>query len=190
MSVLTCDRDLMDLKDNLFTSIVERYAIMKLIKIRLDILSDDDNKRYSRGELKFSITFDEIQNEVGRVVKLIMDEKDENVIRVNFTLYRQDRGRYYFETVRIPEWLAKFILEYKFSINCYSINRQTEMKYNFKYLMDPTKSLKYVRYHVVPRTIFYPGYLRECENICKFVRIERENPSEITSFTNKGVDII
>jgi hypothetical protein len=192
----TCDRDLVDIKENLLWSAIERYTINRILTEKLnrfynnsvpsgksEIINPFPEETWDK--LKFlytkhirdelDVTLANIRNSdsFGRLAVGYYDRNNERV----YGLTGQELGQ------KIPIWLMDFFLEYKGNFDCYSMNKRIELKYPVKYVMDPTKSSKLIYFNIrLKKRPFYAGFIENCEDMCALARKERENPLAISAF--------
>lgn len=179
--VLTCDRDLLDIHENLMRSIIEHYTIYSLLSLRIGRLNDRDRLAYYSKGIRLFLLRDEIVRELENVVYKIRNSSP--VINFGIIYYKPDVSKVFRSINLVPIWLRDFALEYKANLDCFSLDPKTEMKYPMKFFMNPTKSPGYVYFFVFSRTqVFYPGFLPECEHRCKYALAEKHAPSELTDF--------
>ena len=173
VSILTADRDIVDIKDNLYNSIIERFAINEFL-----------TKHYSsRLTLPptIELSFDEIENIVLDILKRIDSSTD--FIYLLVFLYRADNNKIFTYPMKIPKWLRNFILECKKNVDCYSLPFQIDQLYPIKYIMDPDLANRRVTYRVFGRPYMqFKSCLPSCFDYCRYVKKEREDPSSLSDF--------
>jgi hypothetical protein len=177
--IQTSDRDLVDIKDNLYKSIVERYSVYKYLaeranlRIARQIPGDNSNE--------FELTFDQLKHLVLSTLDRIKAEKE--FIGLVVSLYRADKGRTFMYHMRIPLWLRDFILEYKKNVVCLSLSAEYESLYRFQYTMHPNFQKGTITYKVyLRRTLPYKVCLPTCHKYCKYPNLESNSPSSLTDF--------
>lgn len=175
VQVLTADRDLVDIKDNLYRSAIERYGIYTFLKQNIVQISDEN--------FQIRISLKQLYDIIDNVLKQIEDAKQ--AIYMNVMLYRNDCNKVFQYPMKIPLWLRDFILEYKKNLNCLSLNSIYETKYNIKFFMDPDFKSQTVKYTVGFRPDFpYKQCLHNCHSFCKYPKIEKNSPNSLSDFFN------
>lgn len=178
--LLTTDYDLIDIKENLMISIMEKYIFNTLIEQRL-ILDETLKRKVEAQGVEISITCDEIENELSNLVNRI--NKTKNKILYSIQFYNQNNKKVYFENFSIPYFLRDFIIQFKSNINCYSIQHENELKYRTYFSMDPNRSMNRIFFNLKYRSYpFYPGFLYNCEENCKYSYDEQNNQKALTDF--------
>lgn len=171
--VVTADRDLVDIQDNLYRSIVERYAINQYL------VSYFASRVVKPPVLE--ISFEDITQQVLKILDRIANES--KFILISLQLYRPDFQRLFPYNIRVPIWLRDFILQYKKNLDCMSLPVEYDQLYPIRYTMDPDFVRKVVTYQTFPR-ISPPGKACQlrCFDSCKYVKIENDNPSKLSDF--------
>lgn len=182
--ILCCDRDLCDVFENITRSIVEKYVINSMLEARID-------SNNSESDIKQILYYDDMQSEVKLLFERI--RKEEHYISFGIWYYQRSDNKVYPNKFnqKIPLWLRDFILEYKLNLNCFSIQRDLELKYRLNYVMDPDLEKimdpncinPKIRFNVsVRKKLFYGEFVEDCERICKYSKSEREDPYKISGF--------
>ncbi|MTI81899.1 MAG: hypothetical protein FH758_13675 [Firmicutes bacterium] len=181
VNIITYDRDLLDIQENLIESIIESYVLYNLLMLRLKYyLSQEDKDRFYTEGLQINITREEIYEELKSVTNQITESQDNVFAGVYLKL---PDGNMHIQVDQIPLWLRDFILQYKSNLDCYSLDPKTEFKYPIIFYKDPTKKDRYIRFYIWPRkSVFYTGMHSDCERICRYAKEERLNPQKITCF--------
>jgi hypothetical protein len=180
-AVITCDRDIIDIWDNLFRTIIERYATNELLDEKIQNLNSEELNLYNRDGIDITLSIDDISSKSILILESFKEQKA--YIPFSIILFRRDINKIFPYTENIPLWLRDFVLEYKKNIDCFSIESNLEMKYKIKFTMCPDFITQTVKYHVFPRKApFYNGYLIYCEEHCKYSQKEQSNPDEISDF--------
>jgi hypothetical protein len=180
-AVITCDRDIIDIWENLFRTIIEKYATNELLDEKIQNLNGEELNLYNRNGIDITLSIDEISSKSILILESFKEQKA--YIPFSIILFRRDVNKIFTYTEKIPLWLRDFILEYKKNMDCFSIESNLEMKYKIKFTMDPDFITKMVKYHVFPRKApFYNGFLINCEEHCKYSQKEQSNPDEISDF--------
>lgn len=178
--VWTADRDLVDIKDNLYKSIIERYAVNNLLKNKIASMG---SSMYET-ELMIDISMQDINDEIVKVLQNIKNATKWTSLTI--MLYRQDFNKVFNYSMKIPGWLRDFILSYKKNLECISLSSKYEQLYNISYKMQPDFKVGIVTYQVTLRQpIPYKVCIPFCEQHCRYPRIERENPSAIGEFIER-----
>lgn len=180
--ILSCDKDLIIIFDELIESIKEKYVINALLEEKM---SRDSNKPD-----RIILNYNDIQDAMLKINKTI--RKEETNITLNILYYQQsDKNVYFKRNQKIPVWLRDFVLEYKLNLDCISIDQETELKYPLNYVMDPVFqdildpncANPEVPFIVnVRKEPFCRGFKENCEEICKYSAIEREDPYSMSGF--------
>lgn len=182
--VLTCDNDLIDIKDNLIRSVIEKYTINEMLTKKLKPLNKYGSTK--EGNIKISLNGKDVRHELKNTFKIIRDDKLSGSFQIAF-YDRRDR-KIYGGVTRIPVWLMDFVLEYRLNINCYSIDKRLEIKYPLNYIMNPTEDFEEIHFNITMRKERqYYGMMPDCEDICKYARKERDTPIDLTSFVEMSV---
>lgn len=177
--IQTSDRDLVDIKDNLYKSIIERYAVNEYLSEILNGINKD--KVIINDSNEIELTLQEINHLVKKTLYRINDEKEFLTLAV--LLYKVDKNKVFTYSMKIPIWLRDFILEYKKNVDCISLQSECESLYNLKYTMHPDFYNQIVKYKIQLRTSWpFKMCLPVCGQFCKYPRIERDNPYGLTEF--------
>ena len=179
--IITSDRDFLDIWNNLFRTIIERFATIELLKEKIQNLNDEELINYNRDGLEIILNIDDISNKGIFIFEEIKTEKDQMPFVI--WLYRSDQNKIFIYEEVIPLWLRKFILEYKKNLDCYSIESNIEMKYNFIYYFDPNFNSNTVKYHISSRKSKSTNLCAtDCEKYCRYVQEEKNDPSKLSDF--------
>jgi hypothetical protein len=183
-SILTSDRDFLDIRDNLYRSMIERYATNQILTERVQNFNINELQEYNKNAIDINLKIDDINNRVLSILKKIT--KARKFFMFNILLYKREVNKIFIYEYKIPLWLRDFILEYKKGLDCYSIEIDLEMKYNIKYIFQPNFNTKTVIYRISPRK---PQKNKvcwiDCEKYCKYALEERNNPSALSEFITK-----
>ena len=183
-SILTSDRDFLDLRDNLYRSIIERYATNQILTEKVQNFNSAELEEYNKNSIDINLKFDDINNRVLLILKKIM--KDRKFFTFNILLYKREVNKIFTYENKIPLWLRDFILEYKKGLDCYSIETGLEMKYKIKYIFQPDFSTQTIIYRVSPRKLHENKvFMIDCEMYCKYALKERDNPMDLSEFILK-----
>lgn len=182
--VLTADRDLVMTTSTLMLSIFEKYVLNDALEKTIDLNDPDTLKELrEKGKVQRRISLTQLHSAYSTVIKNSVKPSDKSFEFV-VLYYRVDTGELIPDIYKIPVWLRNFILEFKGNVDCYSLNKEVELKYQLsrrKY--DPSKSAEYLYFDVFPRREpFYNGFLIDCEKICQYAQQEQKNPSAISDF--------
>jgi tetratricopeptide (TPR) repeat protein len=177
--VFTCDNDLIDIKDNLIRSAIEKYTLNQILTKKLRTTY---KYRYiNEGNIIILLSGKEIRNELKNTFEAIRNDKLSMGFQIAF-YDRRDR-KIYGGVVHIPVWLMDFVLEYRLNINCYSVDKRLEKKYPLNYIMNPREGLEEIYFNITLRKERqYYGLMPDCEDICNYARKEKETPSDLSSF--------
>lgn len=182
--VLSCDRDCLDITENLIRSVIERFSTMQLLQERFDNLDENSLNLYRQNFIDFKLTFDEVNKSVLNTFNKIAQDK--HFFTFNLMLYKSDQELYFPYEFKIPIWLSDFILEFKKTLDCYSIDSVMDMKYNFKYKFQPDFVTGEIIFRVFPRTL--PNLIAiwsDCEAYCKYSKQELTDPTSLSEFILK-----
>lgn len=186
--ILTCDRDFLDIHENLMRNLIERYTIYSLLERRIECLNHRDKLAYYNNRIEIPLKKENIFTELENVVYKIKTSETNLQFYFGILYFKPDDGKLYFNINIIPIWLRDFALEYKANIDCFSLDSKTEMKYPIKFVMDPTKSSKYVYFIISHRKQqFYPFFLPDCEYQCKYALTEKNTPNKLTDFLSEPI---
>ena len=175
--LLTCDKDLVDISENLVRSAIEKYTVNLILTEKLKRVNY--NLKIFGG-LKFLYTT-EIFDELNSTCKKIKDSDLFWCFQVAY--YDRSDGKLYGDINKLPIWLMDFFLEYKGNNDCYSAYKEIELKYPIKYVMDPTKSTKKIYFDLTMRKKpHYGGFMPNCEDRCIYARKESGNPLDLSCF--------
>lgn len=174
--ILTSDRDLLDIHNNLMEAILETYSINQLLEAKINPVLINADKLNSEGII-LSLTIEAIHAQLKKTVDQIHTGKH---FSFGILYYKQDDNKVYRDINIIPLWLRDFILEYKHSIDCYSIPIVPE--YKLKYCMDPTRYKDRVLFKIRLRQPVSKWFMPDCESRCIYSKAEREAPGSITGF--------
>lgn len=181
--IVTCDRDFLDLLDNLFESIIEKFTVTKILTERINDLSEKQMEIYNDKGMDIDISLKELIEQVKVTVNRIANEK--KFIRLILLLYKKNVNKAFDYVQIIPLWLRDFILEFKHNLDCYSISAEQEVRYNFKYIYKIVDNFTAVKYHISPRTrppLMMKACWPHCEKNCRYAKQEKENPVNISEF--------
>ena len=183
--VLTCDNDLVDIKDNLIRSVIEKYTLNRMLTKKL--MSLDKCGKLGQDTIELRLTGKEVREDLkNNTFEMIRKDNLSGCFLVAF-YNRRDR-KIYGGIERIPVWLMNFVLEYRLNFNCYSTDRRLEMKYPINYIMEPTENLEEIHFNITLRKErLYYGLMPDCEDICGIAKKEMDKPSELSSFVEKSV---
>jgi hypothetical protein len=107
----TLDRDLVDIKENLERSIIERYVVYHLLKEKIKNLPSVAAKVFSSVGLIIDLNISEIGENVRRFWKKL--NLEEEFLVVGLFLYNSKENLSFPYYIKIPYWLRDFILAYK-----------------------------------------------------------------------------
>lgn len=180
----SADRDIVDIKDNLYKSIIERYAVYELLSEKVKALPHTAKKIYSIYGREFEFHIQEIVDAVCCVLKKI--DQDKEYIELIVFLFRSDFNKVFNYSMKIPSWLRDFILGYKKNLNCMSLDSEYDSVYNIKYMIEPDFIKKTVKYKVKSRDLTSKKVcLPFCHFKCNYPKMEKDNPSALGDFTIK-----
>lgn len=183
--VLTCDKDLTDIKENLIRSAIEKYTLDRLLTKKLKSLNKCGT--LCEKDVRLCLTGEEVREELlNHTFKRMKKDNLSRVFKIGF-YDRRDRKIYGGEA-RIPVWLMDFVLEYRLNFNCYSADKTIEMKYPLNYIMIPSEDLEEIHFKITLRTErLHYGLMSDCEEICSYPRTESDTPAGLTSFVEMAV---
>lgn len=184
--IITCDRDFLDLQDNLFESIIEKFTVIKMLTERLGSFSKTQINIYNNKGIDIDISLKELCEQVKITVHKIKNEK--KFIPLTILMYKKNGNETFYSKQIIPLWLRDFILEFKHNIDCYSISANQEMEYNFRYIYKINDKFTTVKYHIFPRMpppLMMKACWPYCEKHCRYAMEEKENPLSISEFIDE-----
>ncbi|MGZ3605868.1 MAG: hypothetical protein ACXU9P_13045, partial [Thermodesulfobacteriota bacterium] len=161
--VLTCDKDLLDINHNLMRSGIEKYVINRILTERMSRVTIGQAWR----KLKF-LYRTEIFAELNDTLKKIANNDFFGGLTVAY--YDKRDGKLYGVVQKhlgqkMPIWFMDFFLEYRGNFDCYSMNKEIELKYPIKFVMDPTRSNRVIYFKITIRERpFNTGFIKDCED--------------------------
>lgn len=179
--VVTCDKDIVDIKNNLFDSFVDRCTINAVIS-NLFV----DAEEYQRARMlkeKTTISKQEI-NEAFQDISKSLSKPSKNEVIFGIDLYNTttQMSNYYME--RIPTWLLEFILNYKKNQLCFSLNEREFMQYPVYYdwLSDPFSDKFTCKIGIRSPMDCPPGFYPDCGSKCIYEYNEQNAPHLLSDF--------
>jgi predicted nucleic acid-binding protein len=179
--LLTCDRDLIDIKENLLRSIMEKYTINLLLTQKMSLLNENFIQFEKDERIKMVLYRQEIYDELSNTIKKLKETNLFSIFQLNY--YDKKDGKLYEPPNKIAKWEMDFFLEYKLNLDCYSLDKGIELKYPMRYVMDPTKHGSKIYFSVnIKNGPHYGGFMPHCEDICRYAEKERNKPMDISGF--------
>lgn len=178
--LLTGDYDLIDLSNNLMSSIIDQYVINEVLTTYCKRLNLECNKQTT---LDIPISLFKEQHE--KVLEKMNNSEKYLIYTISF--YNNVDGKIYPQEKIIPDWLLSFVLLYKGNMDCFGLDESIYNKYPIQYIWysDWRDSATTVRFEVWKRDLQKNSNIIEpmkCMFFCKYEGEEINTPDKIGEF--------
>ena len=179
--VNTLDRDLVDIKENLERSIIERYVVYHLLQEKIKKLPTTATKVFSSVGLLIDLSIADIGENVRTFWNKLNSEKE--FIVVGLLLYNNKENLCFPYHIKIPYWLRDFILDYKKNVSCMSLNSSYSEINNFRYTFNPNYEKDVVTYTIYPNNYYQDRMTFPfCSKFCRYAKTEESKPHLLSEF--------
>ncbi len=198
--IISADYDILDLKNNLFAAIFDKYVIYETLRQECKLIDLKPEEH-----IYINVPMARIHEICKQTLKRI--DASNNVLFFSVDFYNKEKGTYdTFDNI-IPDWLLEFIRSYKGNVDCYALNENSYKNYPIQYIWyadwdqyieDYKMALE--RQPITQENLYLPPSIRfevwkrdinkftnpmdemKCKMICQYEMQEINNPEMISSF--------